>query len=251
MKYSKSITLLVLILTAGFAAKAQVFENVPKWQFGVGGGVFVYQGDLSQEKFGSYKTLRPAIQVFGGKLLSAGFGWRFNLALGSLKGDDAVYDQPEYRKQRAFNFNTPVTELSAMVEWNILNRNYSVKKLAPYAGVGIGYSFLKIERDFSRFNPEYFPTTTTTSIGLNEDLQHEPPRGQFAIPLFVGLRYFVSDKVGLGLETNYRRISTDYLDGFSQAVNPKQGDSYYSHTLNLILRFGKYNMIDCPRRINY
>lgn len=246
MNYCKHSTGLLLLLVIGCGVKAQIFNNVPKWQFGVGGGVFVYQGDLTEEKAGSYKTLRPAIQIFGGKLVSAGFGWRLNVALGSLEGDDAKYAEPEYRRQRAFNFNTPITEISGMMEWNILNRNYANRKLAPYIGAGVGYTFLKIERDWSRFNNEYFLANSTTAVGLNEDLQHDPPRGKFIIPLVVGVRYFISDKVGIGLETNYRRISTDYLDGFSEAANPKKGDGYYSHTLNVILRFGKVNALDCP-----
>lgn len=251
MNYCKHSTALLLLIMVGYASQAQIFENVPRWQFGLGGGVFVYQGDLSAEKAGSYRTLRPAIQIFAGKLVSPGFGWRFNLALGSIKGDDAAYDQPEYRRQRAFNFNSPITEASAMIEWNILNRNYETKKIAPYAGVGVGYTFLNIERDASRFNPEYFLDNSATAIGLSEDLQHSPPRGQVVIPVFVGLRYFVSDRVGIGVETNYRRMSTDYLDGFSQSVNPKQGDAYYSHTLNVILRFGKIDPLDCPRNVRY
>jgi len=251
MNYCKHSTALLLLLVTGYAGQAQVFQNVPRWQFGLGGGVFVYQGDLSQEKAGSYKTLRPAIQLFGGKLVSAGFGWRFNLGLGSIKGDDAVYDQPEYRRQRALNFNTPITEASAMIEWNILNRNYSTRKLAPYVGVGIGYTLLKIERDYSQYNVAYFAESSETTTGLSEDIQHDPPGGQVIIPMFAGVRYFITDKVGIGLETNYRRISTDYLDGFSKVANSGKGDSYYSHTLNVIFRFGKIDPLDCPRRVSY
>jgi len=246
MNYCKQSAALLLVLMTACAARGQVFNNVPGWQFGVGAGVFVYQGDLSQEKLGSYKTLRPALQIFAGKLLSAGFSWRFNLALGSLKGDEAKYKEPAYRQQRAFNFNTPVTELSAMAEWNILGRNYRRTGLAPYLGIGVGYTFLRVERDWSRFNPEAFPDNVEISTGLNQDLQRNPPRGQAIIPLVAGVRYFISDRVGIGLETNYRRISTDYLDGFSKSVNPRTSDGYYSHTLNLILRFGKIDPLDCP-----
>jgi len=250
MNYCKHSSALLLLLMIGYAGKAQIFENVHRWQFGLGGGVFVYQGDLAEEKAGSYHTLRPAIQLFGGKIVNRGFGWRLNIGLGSIRGDDRVYDQPEYRKQRAFNFNSPITEASAMIEWNILNRNYAVRKLAPYAGVGLGYTLLRVERDYSQYNPEYFPGSETNT-GLSEDIQHTPPRGQLIIPMFVGVRYFVSERVGIGLETNYRRISTDYLDGFSQAVNPRQADAYYSHTVNVLFRFGKQDPLDCPRRINY
>lgn len=249
MNYCKSSTVLLLLLVIGYKSSAQLFQNVPDWQFGIGGGVFVYQGDLSQEKLGSYKTLRPAVQVFAGKLVSAGFGWRINLALGSLEGDEYVYEEPEYRRQRGFKFNTSIIEPSAMVEWNVLGRNYEVKKLSPYVGLGLGYTFLDIERDYSRYNAEYFSENAEVSTGLSEDIQRTPPKGRAFIPLFAGVRYFFSDKIGVGVETNYRHTSTDYLDGFSRAVNPKQGDSYYSHTLNVIFRLGKANMLDCPRPI--
>ncbi|MET0466039.1 MAG: DUF6089 family protein [Chitinophagaceae bacterium] len=247
MNYCKSSTALLLLLVIGYTSSAQMFQNVPSWQFGVGGGVFVYQGDLSEERAGSYKTLRPAIQLFAGKLVTAGFGWRINLALGSIKGDEYVYEEPAYRRQRGFRFNSSVIEPSAMVEWNILGRNYDVKRLSPYVGLGIGYAFLDIERDYSRYNAEYFADNTAIGSGLAEDIERTPPGGAVFIPLFAGVRYFFSDKIGIGLETNFRRTSTDYLDGFSKAVNPKQGDSYYSHTLNVIFRLGKANMLDCPR----
>src|SRR5262245_35335059 len=86
-------------------------DNFPKLQFGLSAGVFVYQGDLAAEALGSYKTLRPVINFLASGFLSSSFLIRGNLAFGGLRGDDAVYDEPEYRKQRSFNFHSPVLEL--------------------------------------------------------------------------------------------------------------------------------------------
>src|SRR3989337_3176904 len=111
-------TLLVNI----YNAKAKA--NVAKFQFGISAGTFIYQGDLTPSSIGSYKTLRPAINIFAAKLFSSSFSLRANLAFGKLKGDDAKYDNPEYRQQRNFNFRSPVAEISGIAEWNILGRNY-------------------------------------------------------------------------------------------------------------------------------
>src|SRR5262245_42242263 len=124
----------------------------PKFQFGVGAGIFVYQGDLTPSASGSYKTLRPVINLLATKFYSSSFSVRGNVAFGSLKGDDARYEKPEYRQQRNFNFHTPLLEITGIGEWNLLGRNYISKGFAPYVFAGIGYSFLRITRDWSRLN---------------------------------------------------------------------------------------------------
>jgi len=171
---------------------------------------------------------------------------RANLAFGGLSGDDAKYDNPEYRKQRNFNFRSPVAEIAAIGEWNILGRNYITKGLSPYLFGGAGYSFLKIHRDWSKLNTEYFSPESAPMSGLTEDTQHALPRGLLVLPVGVGARYYLSDKIGISAETSYRFFSNDYLDGFSKAANPAKKDSYYSHTIGVVYRVGKQNTLDCP-----
>lgn len=236
----------VLITTlACFASDAQVI-NLPKYQFGISGGVFVYQGDLAAEDFGSYQTLKPAVNLFVSKLLSASFAARGNLAFGGLRGDDAVYNEPEYRRQRNFNFHSPVLELSAIGEWNILGRNYVLRGFSPYMFAGTGVGFWKIRRDYSHLNAEYFGMTSETITGLNTDIQRSPPKALLVFPVGIGFRYYLSDKIGFTAESMYRIMSNDYLDGFSQSVNPVKGDHYYSHTVGVVYRVGKKNSLNCP-----
>lgn len=221
-------------------------NNNPKFQFGVGAGAFIYQGDLTPSALGSYRTMKPVINLFASKFFTPSFSARVNLAFGGLRGDDAKYSNPAYRQQRNFNFRSPIAELSAIGEWNILGRNYISRGLAPYVFAGVGYSFLKIRRNWSNLNTEYFSAESELITGLTEDAQRTPPRGLLVLPIGVGARYYLSDKVGISAETSYRLAYTDYLDGFSQSANPSKRDHYYSHTVGVVYRIGKKNTLDCP-----
>ena len=111
---------------------------------------------------------------------------------------------------------------------------------------GGGVSFLNIHRDYSNFNAEYFGTNSPIITGLNADLQHTPPKLLLVMPVGIGVRYYFSDRLGLSAETSYRIMSNDYLDGFSQSVDPVKGDHYYSHSIGVVYRLGKKNTLECP-----
>jgi hypothetical protein len=248
-KLMKSILQAAVFLFMGlfiifFIAGAQT--NVPKFQFGISLGAFIYQGDLTPSPAGSYKTMKPAVNIFASKLFSSSFSLRTNLAFGKLKGDDSQYDHPEYRQQRNFNFISPVVEISGIAEWNLLGRNYTRRGFSPYLFAGAGYSFLKIRRDWSNLNVAYFGTESELVTGLTTDEQHSLPKGLLVLPVGAGIRYYLSDKIGVSTETSYRLASTDYLDGFSRAANPAKTDHYYSHTIGLVYRLGKKNTLACP-----
>ena len=236
----------VLILTYGYSPALQSQTNNPKFQFGVGAGTFIYQGDLTPSSLGSYRTMKPVINLFAAKFFNPFLSLRANLAFGGLNGDDAKYSDPEYRRQRNFNFRSPVAEGSAIAEWNVLGRNYISKGFSPYLFAGVGYSFLKIKRDWSNLNTEYFSAESELMMGVTEDAQQSLPEGLLVLPVGIGVRYYLSDKIGISAETSYRLASTDYLDGFSRAANPAKKDHYYSHTVGVVYRVGKKNMLDCP-----
>ena len=111
---------------------------------------------------------------------------------------------------------------------------------------GVGYSFLRIRRDWSNLDTEYFSAESELMTGLSEDAERSVPKGLLVLPVGIGVRYYLSDKIGISAETSYRITSTDYLDGFSQSVNPSKKDYYHSHSIGIVYRLGKKNMLDCP-----
>lgn len=242
--------LLVWAMLLPVAAFSQ-FSNVPKYQFGIGGGFLVYQGDLTPERLGAYRSPRFSVNLMASRLFSPSIALRANLVLGGLRASDANYQQPEWRQHRNFDFKSSVVELSLTPEWNILGKNYDERGLAPYVFAGIGYTFLNVKRDYSQFDVAYFGDGSPLIPALEQDAAVDPPRGQFSIPVGVGLRYFFSDRLGLQAESTYRPLNTDYLDGFSQAANPDRKDSYHGHSISVLFRFGRKNRLDCPPVARY
>lgn len=250
--------IIALLLTSSLSTSyAQM--NLSKWQFGLQAGVNVYMGDLTPESLGAYKTLKPALVLHAGRVLSPSFVLRANLLLSGLKADEAKYSSPEWRQQRNFNFSTPVTELSGLLVWNIFknNDNYQDRRFSPYLFGGAGVSFLRVNRDYSNMNTTIFNDGSEVRAGLTQDFAENPPRSILVLPIGAGVEYYLSPRISLTAETNFRYTNTDYIDGFSHAANPNKNDYYYTHTLGVIFKFndggkggaGGRNKLGCPTAI--
>ena len=221
-------------------------NNVAKYEVGAAISAFIYQGDLTTHRFGSVETTRFGINLHGSKIVSPSFMLRTNLAIGSLKGDDAKYNNPAFRKQRNFNFRSPVLEVAQLVVWNLFGKNYEDKGFSPYLFGGAGISFLKIKRDWSNFNAAYFGDGADLPNRIAIDAQHSLPKIIPVIPLGVGVRYGLTQNITINAESSYRLTYTDYMDGFSQAANPGKNDHYLTTSVGAIYRVGKKNRLDCP-----
>jgi hypothetical protein len=238
-------TVLVAVLVSGnfYFLHAQI--NLSKYEVGLSGGVFVYQGDLTPQTLGSYKTLKPQFALHLYRVLSPSFSVRLNFNRGKLYGNDAAYLNPEWRKQRSFTFTTPVTEVSAQAVWSLLSQKSS--RFSPYLFAGAGFSFLNIKRDWSNLNTSVFGDGSAVQAGLVIDAAKILPRIIPVVPVGVGVRYSLNDRFSLIGETSYRLSFTDYLDGFSKSANAGKNDHYMSHSVGIVYSFGKKNKtLGCP-----
>lgn len=240
------VTLLCLCFCIHLLCAGQ--SNFSKFELGVNAGVFVYQGDLTPSRLGSYKTLKPELNFFLNRIISRVFSLRTNLAIGGLKGDDSKYLVPEYRQQRNFNFNSPAFEISELLIAYPFKKNISGSSsgLSPYLFGGLGFSILNITRDWSRFNAEYFSSESSTLAGLAADQQHPLPTLIPVLPMGIGIRYPISSRLVVNAETSYRFTFTDYIDGFSKAANDSRKDSYMTHTVGVIYQFRNNSSMKCP-----
>ena len=236
------------IVVACSISSAMAQLNLSKWQVGINGGIFIYQGDLTPSPIGSYRTLSAGFGLYISRVLNPSFLLRTNIARGTIKGSDGAYFSPWWRKERNFRFSSTITEISELVVWNIFanNDNGSDRRFSPYLFAGGGVSFLKIQRDYSNMNKSFFNTGSEVAAGLAVDMATKPPSTILVLPAGAGVEYYVSPRISITAETTFRYIFTDYLDGFSQAANPKRKDFYHSHTVGLVYKFGKKDPYRCP-----
>lgn len=225
-------------------------SGLAKYEWGLNLGAYVYQGDLAPGSFGSLKTIRPGIGISFARIISSSFSLRANLNVASLRGDETKYDYPDYRKNRAFKFTNSVKELTLMGKWNVLGSMQYETKFEPYLFAGVGVGFLNVTRDFSQFNAAFFNDAGLIQEGITQDLAERTRRTIVEVPVGVGLRYNISSSIALNLETTYRITESDYIDGFSYAVNPFKNDQYYSQTIGVSFKLGNNNKntnkLGCP-----
>lgn len=237
--------LLIFVLSMHvFAAGAQ--RGTKPFEIGLQGGILVYQGDLTPRRLGSWETLKPGVKLHAARVLNDNWLLRASLLRGSLKGDDAKYSKPDYRRFRNFRFRTPVTELSVQAIWFPSGSRPVKKRFSPFLSGGAGLGLLRVQRDWSRFNYLHFVLEPDLPGRISQDAAHKTPRLIPVVPLGAGLRYGLSDKWSLDLEWNYRLSFSDYLDGFSIAANPDRKDHYHSTMIGITRRFGEKDATACP-----
>jgi hypothetical protein len=171
MKTLTTLACIAFVFVISLSATAQM-KSFP-YELGINIGAGLYNGDLAPTFLSPYKSPGLFLGISGSKKLNNAFALQADLSFGKVKADDANYSNPVYRQQRNFNFKTRVLELSAGLVWNPLGRD---RMLTPYFFAGAGFSFLKVKRDYSNLNPEYFTNDPAITEGLPEDIAHRLPR---------------------------------------------------------------------------
>lgn len=238
-----AIVLFFLLFTV-YKGHAQFYSDM---SVGINAGLYVYQGDLTPDPLGSFRTIKPGISLFAKKPINHFLAARLHMSFASLQGNDSRYSKPDYRQQRNFYFFSPLMEFSGQLVWNIRGRNYDDYGIMPYVFSGAGVSVVSITKDYSRMNPAFFGESSEVLTGLVADNVHGTPRALFSVPVGIGAEYPLSERFSVNIETSYRFIFTDYLDGFSQSANPRLQDHYHSTSAGLIYKFGKkIRGLGCP-----
>ena len=250
--------LLSLLLTEKLCAQALVFGNEKKRiEVGINIGPSFFLGDLGGNRgkgsrfikdvnMSLTKAMKGAyITVYPNEWL----GLRAAFQSGKLEGDDALIkangSHELFRKQRNLNFRSNIAELYVAAEVFPLmllhngNEDYT-PRLRPYGVIGVG-AF--------KFNPQGSITDANGKVTWH-DLRslHTEGQGfeeykdrkeysltQINIPMGLGFKYLLSERVNISLEFLHRKTFTDYIDDVSNNyIDPNLFDKYLS-TSNAIL----------------
>lgn len=189
-------------------------SNAQIHEIGIFAGGNNYIGDIGPTNY-----IAPNNGAFG--LLykwnkSPRHSWRASLNFGKISSKDADSDMPS-RKQRDLKFENDLKELSLGLEFNFFDFNLheSGFLFTPYV-----YSGLSV----FGYSEQFY---------IGKDLREDYETFSLAIPMTVGVKTRIAEKIILGFEVSARYTFTDNLDG----SNPKN-DNFDE------LRFGNLNSND-------
>ncbi len=189
-------------------------------EYGFWLGTSNYFGDLNPNY--NFKTIRPAGGVFYKYSVGPYISLKGGVSYGSLNFDDKHSSDP-FPSTRNLSFRSNVFEGAFQVEFNFLKYIPGDKNnfFSPYLTLGLSVF---------RFNPQakyegdwYNLRDLGTEGQQNGDFTNGEPYKltQFAVPVGLGYKHWVSNLWNVGFEAGYRFTFTDYLDDISGTfVNP-------------------------------
>jgi len=222
--------------------------NAQNSEIGIGLGISTYFGDLNTNKFyDDIKQSHPSVEIFYNYFLNPHFNLKIALGHGTISGDDS-YSDKDWQKERNLSFSSIITELSGIVEFNILSNDHLI---IPFIFSG-GNAFY--------FNPktlykgEWVHLQPLGTEGQGSNLY--PDRKKYKLVNFslifgAGIKFKINQLLTLSIEQGWRRTNTDYLDDVSKEYAGYENLKNTNGELAAILadRTNEYNGFDPLSRI--
>ena len=192
-----------------FALLFSSLQSYSQFRLGIFGGVSNYWGDLVERP---YQSARGAFGITGNWTVSQRFNIRAGLTFARVAGADSNSKSAEL-VARNLNFQSNITELSLLGEYNFFNLDQM--RWTPYVFGGLAlYHFDPFTYDQNN-SKVYLKPLITEGQGLTGYPGKPYNLTQMAIPFGGGFKYAFSEKVQLGLEVGIRKLFTDHLDDVS------------------------------------
>lgn len=208
----------LLMLCATLTASAQQDDEY-LMEIGGGVGMVSYQGDFNGK---ITSGMQPAGAIVWRRLLNPYMGFRVTGMMGKLKGD-ATRVETYYPDEttRTYSFDRSLTDVSVTYEYNFwpygTGRDYrGAKRLTPFVFGGIGATYVS--------GGEKKVFTANVPIGL-------------------GIKYKLKERLNVGLEWSMHFSLSDELDGMADPYGIKSSgafkntDCYSGLTLTLTYSF--------------
>lgn len=191
----------LLMLCATLTASAQQDDEY-LMEIGGGVGMVSYQGDFNGK---ITSGMQPAGAIVWRRLLNPYMGFRVMGMMGKLKGD-ATRVETYYPDEttRAYSFDRSFTDVSVTYEYNFwpygTGRDYrGAKRLTPFVFGGIGATYVS--------GGEKKVFTANVPIGL-------------------GIKYKLKERLNVGLEWSMHFSLSDELDGIADPYGIKSSGAF-------------------------
>ncbi|MEL6673773.1 MAG: DUF6089 family protein [Bacteroidota bacterium] len=187
------------------------------FRVGVSTGTTHYLGDLDDDF--AVKFTRPGVGIQGSYRFNPFMMARLGFFQGWISGNDAVSNNVP-RNRRNLSFRSPIQEVSLTFSFDFLptDRQYNYRPTyTPYVFGGIAIFNFNPQAELGGRYYDLQPLGTEGQFLSDPNGQLPEPYAltQFAVPLGVGVRFSLSKRFDLELETGFRKTFTDYLDDVS------------------------------------
>ena len=200
-----------IVIAALLALVASVHAQTdPEYKLELGGGIGMvsYQGDFSS---GLFKNLQPMFTVLAKYRFDPRRAVALNVSYGQLKGSSEDV-KTYYPLTTTYDFKSKVADVGLRLEYNFwpFGTGYEyrgAKRLTPYVAIGLGMTIAKAEGK--------------SAMGVN-------------MPIGVGVKYKMGDRLNLAAEWAMHFTSSDELDGIKDPYGIKSSGLFkntdcYSH----------------------
>lgn len=242
--------LLLFIIFLAIGASAQRASEI-----GLSGGGSYYIGELNPGK--PFVNTKPAYGIFYRKNLNSRLAMRLHGFRGTIKGADGP---SSYFPDRNLNFETKVTEIATQFEVNFFDYFIGSQrdKISPYIFGGVGAFMFKPTGIMADGSTQQLKPAGTE--GQNIAGGPKPYKlTQVCFPFGIGMKYSLSQYIGLGMEWGMRKTFTDYIDDISgidpitgmQRGNSKNNDWYSFAMISISFKFRMFEKEKCLDQNNY
>lgn len=213
-------SLLIFLLLISFKSNGQFHTGLSRSEIGVMIGGTSYVGDLNQ--FTPFRNVHLAGGLIYRYNIHSRLSFRANFLYGKVSGDDALAKQ-SVLQNRNLNFHSTIYELGAGLEFNYFPFQLGHDRYR-------GTAYLLAEIAVFRMNPKTSYNGSDVELqplgteGQGTSLNSKKPYNltQISIPIGVGVKLSIGQRIGINFEIGIRKTFTDYIDDVKSGdyINP-------------------------------
>lgn len=246
------------ICTTNVLAQSIIVGNKSRLEVGLNFGPTFFLGDLGGNRGYGTKFVKD-VNLELTKMMKGGYltfypndwlGFRVAAQYTHVAGRDNIIntngENELWRKQRNLDFRSDMWEAYGAIEFYptlfFLGEDYEKPRFQPYGFIGVGIFHFDPEgsitdnqgnKTWHKLHP-----LRTEGQGMAEYPDKKPYQlTQINVPMGLGLRVVLSERMSTGVELLYRKTFTDYIDDVSTTyIDPNLFDAYLSPSDAIIAR---------------
>jgi hypothetical protein len=232
---------IVCIIGLSSSVHAQMQATSFDGEIGLSIGPSHYFGDLNTRS--KFNTLNMAGGIFYRKNFGEYIAGRASLNFAKMGYSDKYNTDNYFQRTRNLNFQTGIYEFTVQGDFNFFKYKPGFEgfRFTPYVTLGVGV-FGYAPFTYLNGQKQYLRPLATEGQG-----QPDRPKkyGSIAVnmPIGVGFKYAINQKINLGLEISHRFTTTDYLDDVSTTY---AGAAAFANPTALALQDRSYEQTATP-----